>query len=156
MNTKLRGFIYLIALWTAPLVSEASVAEQAQVGDKMNDPAVAASMIESLRAAQEYVDLLDKGRYTESWAQGAALFQKTISPQEWAHALQLARRRLGAVRSRTLKDQKPARDPAGLPKGAYMVVEFNVDFEKVKGSGELLTLMQEKNGTWKVLTYQVN
>jgi hypothetical protein len=113
-------------------------------------------LIEALKAAEDFVRLIDQGRYAESWTRGAKLFQKTITQKEWSVALQLARQPLGAVRSRSLKDERPALDPKGLPKGPYMVVEYNTSFEKAPQSGELLTLMREADGTWKVLTYQVN
>lgn len=116
----------------------------------------AAWMIEGGRAAQDYVQLLDQGRYADSWTKGAKIFQNTITQTEWKTALNLARSRLGRVTARTLKDQKPAWNPAGLPPGPYMVVEYNTSFEKAPGSGELLTLMRENDGKWKVLTYQVN
>lgn len=113
-------------------------------------------LIESAKVAQDYVQLIDQGRYAETWTRGAKLFQKTISQGEWTTALNLARKPLGAVKSRTLKDQKPAWDPKGMPKGAYMVVDYKTSFARAPNSGELLTLMRESNGTWKVLTYQVN
>lgn len=121
-----------------------------------NSPELAAAKIESAKVAQDYVQLIDQGRYAESWQRGARLFQGTVSQKQWVAALTLARRRLGQVKSRTLKDQRPAWDPRGLPKGAYMVVEYNTSFTRAPQSGELLTLMQEPNGEWKVLTYHVN
>jgi uncharacterized cupin superfamily protein len=47
-------------------------------------------------------------------------------------------------------------NPHGLPRGAYMVVEYNTSFENAPASGELLTLRQGTDGKWRVLTYQVN
>lgn len=113
-------------------------------------------MIEAAKAAQDYVQLIDQGRYAESWTSGAKIFQGTITQKEWETALKMARKRLGDVKSRTVKDERPAWDPKGLPKGPYMVVEYNTSFTRAPQSGELLTLMREPNGSWKVLTYQVN
>ncbi len=113
-------------------------------------------MIEGAKAGEDYVHLIDEGRYGDSWDQGAQFFQKTIPRSEWVLALNLARKRLGAVKSRTIKDQKPAMNPKGLPKGAYMVLRYSTSFAKAPNSGEDLTLMREADGKWKVLTYQVN
>lgn len=113
-------------------------------------------MIEAAKNAKDYVETLDKGDYAKSWSMGDPLFQRTISQNEWASALDLSRKRLGKMKSRTLKDQRPAWDPQGLPKGPYMVVEYNTSFEKAPQSGELLTLRRDSNGNWRVLTYQVN
>lgn len=127
-----------------------------EASSNKQDAEMAAWMIEAARAAQEYVNLIDQGKYADSWKQGAKLFQRTISQPEWATALNMVRGKLGAVKSRTVKDQRPAWDPKGLPKGPYMVVEYNTSFEKVPNSGEVLTLMREQDGVWRVLTYQVN
>jgi hypothetical protein len=116
----------------------------------------AAWMIEAAQVAKDYVDTLDQEKYQESWGKGDALFQRTINQKEWTAALDLSRKSLGKVKSRTLKDEKPAIDPQGLPKGPYMVVEYSTSFEKAPNSGELLTLRRGNDGQWKVLTYQVN
>lgn len=113
-------------------------------------------LIEAAKVAKDYVLMIDQGKYAESWTHGAKIFQQTITQKEWKTALELARKPLGNVKSRTLKDERPALDPKGLPKGPYMVIEYNTSFERAPKSGELLTLMRESNGAWKVLTYQVN
>lgn len=124
--------------------------------DKENQSQIAAWMIESTQVAKDYVDGLDKGQYAQSWSKGDSLFQHTISQEEWAQALTFSRKRLGKMISRKLKDQRPAKDPHGLPKGAYMVVEYDTSFENASNSGELLTLRRGSDGKWRVLTYQVN
>ena len=153
----------MFTIFSAPLLAQVVAPHQeTDAGLKTNEPEkqdsvnLAAAAIEANRAAQDYVELLDKHQYAESWTRGAQLFRKTISQGEWVQALQAARGRLGAMKSRTLKDERIAWDPIKLPKGAYMVVEFDTSFERAPQSGELLTLMQEKDGSWKVLTYQVN
>jgi hypothetical protein len=82
------------------------------------------------------------------------LFQSTIPQKEWRTHLEGKRRPLGAVRAREVKDQRPAWDPRGLPKGAYMVLEFTTTFANGTKE-ELITMMQEQNGAWKVLTYEI-
>ena len=113
-------------------------------------------LIESLKVANDYVNMIDRGDYGQSWTKGDELFQHTISKEEWTKALNQNRKPLGVVNSRKLKDQRPAKDPRGLPQGAYMVVEYNTAFDKVRASNELLTLRRGTDGTWRVLTYQIN
>ena len=113
-------------------------------------------IIESSQVAKNYVVGLDNKQYAESWTKGDQLFQHTITQQEWEKALSDNRTKLGKVNSRTLKRQIPAWDPKGLPKGVYMVVEYNTSFENAPNSGELLTLRLGTDDKWRVLTYQVN
>ncbi len=117
---------------------------------------MSAWMTESSQAAKDYVNELDKGGFGQSWTKGDQLFQHTITQQEWEKALKDNRNKLGKVNSRTLKRQIPAWDPKGLPKGVYMVVEYNTSFENAPNSGELLTLRRGTDDKWRVLTYQVN
>ena len=123
--------------------------------EKRAEQQLSAWLIEASKAAEDYVRLLDNGKYAESWTQSAKLFQQTISQNEWKTALELARKRLGGVKSRSLKDIRTAFDPKGLPAGAYMVVIYTTNFDRAPNTEELLTLMRESNGQWKVLTYQV-
>lgn len=130
--------------------------EAQMTAQENNSKELAAWMIEAAQVAKDYVDTVDRAAYNETWSKGSSIFQGMISQSEWAAALQLGRAPLGKVTSRTLKDQRPAWDPKGLPGGAYMVVEYDTSFEKAPNSGELLTLRREADGKWKVLTYKVN
>ncbi len=117
---------------------------------------IAAWMIEALDVARNFTNHINTGNYAQTWMEGDPIFQKVVSQNEWVTALQLVRSKTGAPTSRTLKDEKVAFNPNGLPAGAYMVVEFNTSFEKIPNSGELLTLRRGDDGKWRVLTYQVN
>jgi hypothetical protein len=140
----------------APRYGYFTVAANSEASDVATQSKAAADMIDALQVAKKYVDNIDSGQYEDSWRSGDSIFQKTINPKEWITALQQARAPLGAVKSRTLKDEKPAFNPKGLPQGAYMVVEYTTSFEKAPNSGELLTLRKGEDGKWRVLTYQVN
>ncbi len=140
----------------APRYGYFTVDATTQNTDITNQSQLAAAMIDALQVAKKYVETIDAGKYAESWQMGDAIFQRTASSNEWSLALSASRGRLGAVKLRTLKDEKPAWNPAGLPPGAYMVVEYNTAFDRAPNSGELLTLRQGEDGKWRVLTYQVN
>lgn len=140
----------------APQYGYFTVDASAPSADIANQSQMAAAMIDALQVAKKYVETIDNGQYGETWQSGDVIFKKTVSANEWALALRAARGPLGKVINRTLKDEKPAFNPAGLPQGAYMVVEYNTSFERAPNSGELLTLRQGEDGKWRVLTYQVN
>ena len=62
---------------------------------------------------------------------------------------------MGELESRTVLDQRTAQNPQGLPAGEYMVMVYKTSFTNNKNSNEVVTLMQESDGKWRVLTYQV-
>lgn len=160
-KTIAAAFAGIVCLGLSLHADQAATKTQTQVtqpdaANTVDQGELAAWAIETAQVGKDYVEGLDNGQYAQSWSKGDQLFQHTITQKEWEMALNDNRKKLGKVKSRTLKDQKPAWDPRGLPKGAYMVVEYNTSFENAPQSGELLTMRRGSDGKWRVLTYQVN
>lgn len=109
----------------------------------------------SQAAGEAWLKLVDQGNYGQSWDAGALTFELTITKQEWEKALTAMRQPLGSVMSRELLEQRIAENPKGLPKGSYMVLFYKTSFSNRPEANELLTLQQQNNGQWKVLTYHV-
>lgn len=107
----------------------------------------------SAAAANSWLQLVDQGKYGESWDAGSLTFQLTISRNEWMKALDLARRPLGSVNSRELLRQDPAQNPKDLPKGDYIVVYYKTSFANKPNAHERVILQKQNNGQWKMLTY---
>lgn len=108
-----------------------------------------------IAAAEAWLNLVDQGRYENSWEAGALSFQLTITKKEWNKALENLRKPLGTVVSRQLQEQRVANNPKGLPKGEYLVLYYKTAFSSRADANELLTLQKQNNGQWKVLTYHV-
>ncbi len=104
-------------------------------------------------ATKAWLALVDGGRYGASWDAAAALFQAAITKANWEKTIGNARSPLGAAPSRTLKSATFTHELPGAPKGDYVVIQFNTDFEKKPGSVETVTPMLEEDGTWKVSGY---
>lgn len=126
--------------------------QQSPADLKEQNPDLQASQI----AAQQWLSLIDKGVYEESWDAGAKTFQLTITKNEWTKALNGLRKPLGNVVSREILDQKTAKNPKGLPVGDYMVLFYKTSFQNRPQANELITMVKENDGQWKVLTYQHN
>jgi hypothetical protein len=112
-------------------------------------------MTSSAASALQWLGLIDKGQYDQSWQSGAKLFQQTMPEKEWSTYLDGVRKPLGSVSSRQVIDQRPAKNPNGLPEGDYMVLFYNTAFSSKPSAYELVTMMKESDGQWRVLTYQV-
>lgn len=109
----------------------------------------------SLDSAKQWLELVDKGEYSKSWKTGSLTFKLTISEQHWNQIMKAIREPLGSLVSREPIEQRPAVNPKGLPQGNYMVIIFKTKFQKKQDAHELVTLVQESDGNWRVLTYQV-
>lgn len=113
-----------------------------------------AQMLDSQKAAEAWLKIVDQGDYKASWDAGAYSFQLTIKTDEWVQILNAVRKPLGAVIERKLVDIKPSLNPKGLPKGDYMVIVYQTRF--AKGNALELITLQENQGSWKMLTYMVS
>lgn len=107
-------------------------------------------------ATKDWLDQIDKERYGESWDGGSKLMRSTVKRNEWIKILNKTRKPLGDVKSRSVLDQRTAKDPKNLPKGEYMVMFYNSSFANKPLAYELVTLFKETDGQWRVITYQVD
>lgn len=110
---------------------------------------------ESQQATSQWLQLVDAGKYGESWDTGAKSFQFTIKRDEWIKAEEKLRKPLGATNSRKILDIRWAKDPKNLPAGNYMVFVFDTSFQNREKARELVTLQEGSDGIWRVLTYHV-
>src|SRR3954469_3526787 len=102
------------------------------------------------RAALDWLALTDRGDAAARWAAAATLSRAAVSPEQWKHALALAREPLGAVVSRHLASAKPATELPGAPDGEYVVFQFSTTFEKKRAATETVTPMRDRDGEWRV------
>jgi len=110
----------------------------------------------SLLVANNWIKLVDERRYADSWSQASPVFQMTIPQKEWVSYLDSIRKPLGAVKARTVADQRPAMNPVGLAAGDYMVIVYDTTFTNSSHADELLTLSLGNDGKWRVLTYLIS
>lgn len=122
------------------------------------EPKVAAdpSLEQSAKAADAWLKLMDEGNYDETWDKSSATLELLIPKSHWKSLMSALRKPFGSVRSRKLIEQRPAFNPAGLPKGEYMVLVYSTSFSSRPNAHELVTMVKESDGNWKVLTYQAN
>lgn len=126
--------------------SNLSAIDDATLNKEIND---------SQEAVSQWLQLVDAGKYGESWDTGAKSFQFTIKRDEWIKAEEKLRKPLGTTNSRKILDIRYAQDPKNLPAGDYMVFVFDTSFQNREKARELVTLQQGSDGLWRVLTYHV-
>ena len=110
---------------------------------------------EAETAGLAWLVLLDQANYAESWEKAAGLFQSKLPKEKWGETLTKLRTPLGAVKSRKLMQAQHTTDLPGVPKGEYVILQFETRFEKHdKPVTETITPMLEGE-TWKVAGYFV-
>jgi hypothetical protein len=98
-----------------------------------------------VETAQRFVELIDQGRWADSYRLTTTSFRKLNSEQVWATTSQNVRTPLGKLVSRTFLSQ----DDIPAPPAGYQMVRFNTRFGTSAPVVETVTLERE-NGEWRV------
>jgi hypothetical protein len=113
---------------------------------------------EPTSSAWQWLELLDHGKYSESWAEGSSLFRSRITERSWESKIEIFHDAVGAIVWRDVVGVSTEADPPGLPRGQYTVVHYKSKFSgKADAKAEYqetVTLMLE-NGLWRVATYDI-
>ncbi len=110
---------------------------------------------EAKAAAEKWLNLVDRGRYAESWDQAAAYFKTAVTKQKWVASVKTVRAPLGAVKSRKLLSARYTTSLPGAPDGQYVVIQYRTSFENKPEAVETITPMKDKDGKWRVSGYYV-
>ncbi|GGB89335.1 hypothetical protein GCM10011494_04590 [Novosphingobium endophyticum] len=148
------GGILTMSLVLTALALNSITAPVTGVHETAPDNAVASATIvesEAVRSAQEWLILVDEGRWIESWSATGRSFKKLNTSKAWASVSEEVRPPLGAVLSRTASSQESV--PA--PPYGYEVVKFRTSFANKPDATETVTLAREDQG-WKVVGYWIS
>ena len=103
-------------------------------------------------SAEQWLGLVDRGLYADSWDQAGTMLKTQMGKPGWAGAVEPVRRPLGAVVSRKLKSETPTHSLPGVPDGDYDVIQFETDFAGNHKTTESIFVAHEATG-WKVDGY---
>ena len=105
------------------------------------------------KAAQEWLGLVDTGKYDHSWETAAALFKNAITKEQWYQTIKAVRPPLGKLTSRNLTSATYTTSLPGAPDGEYVVIQFQSSFSNKKSAIETVTPMKDPDGAWRVSGY---
>lgn len=108
---------------------------------------------EAIEAAEAWLELIDAGKYDESWDNAAEYFKRVVKQEKWREMAAAARGPLGDVLSREVKATEYRTTLPGAPDGEYVVIQFATSFENKKTAVETVTPMRDRDGTWRVSGY---
>src|SRR4051812_5824129 len=78
-------------------------------------------------AALAWLDLIDNGKYAESWEQSAAPFKKSMTAEKWANTVKPVRSPLGKLASREVANREYMTSLPGGPTGEFVVIQFKTN-----------------------------
>ena len=121
----------------------------AVAGNSIKETAAAVS------SAENWLNMIDEGKYSSSWKESAELFRNAIKQEQWEQSLQAVRKPLGKLITRKLKTKTYTTALPGGPDGEYVVIVFDTSFENKKSAVETVTPMKDRDGKWRVSGYYI-
>lgn len=106
------------------------------------------------KAAEEWLALLDAGKYGESWDAADPGFKQTVTREAWEDQLK-SRAALGKLVSRKLAKSDLLTNPSFGPPGEYVAIRYESSFENLKSAVELVIPKLNKDGKWRVSNYLI-
>jgi hypothetical protein len=106
-------------------------------------------------AAEEWLALVDGNKFVESWQKLDPGFAKKVSKKKWAASLTEIRGPLGKLDSRKLKSAEYTKELPGAPEGEYVVLQFDVSFDRRKAATEKIIMILGKDLLWRAAGYSV-
>lgn len=106
------------------------------------------------KSAEQWLSLVDAGKYDESWNQAAEVFQSHVTKDVWNQKVSAVRGQTGKLKSRKLRDAKSTESLANAPAGKYVILQYESSFN-AGPAVETVVLMEQKDNSWKVAGYFV-
>lgn len=104
-------------------------------------------------AAEQWLGLIDNGKFEESWQNAASYFKSAVTEAQWKASIEAVRKPLGKVVSRKLKTARYTKTLPGAPDGEYVVLQYDTSFANKQQAVETITPMLDKDGKWRVSGY---
>ena len=100
-----------------------------------------------------WLELIDNGRYDDSWEVTAEHFKESGSKERWLAMLDTVRKPHGQLVSRKIQTARYRTRLPQAPIGEYVVIKFDTDFENKKHAIETVITSWEKGSRWRVIGY---
>ncbi|MES2784142.1 MAG: DUF4019 domain-containing protein [Pseudomonadota bacterium] len=160
-----------LAFLTASLLTALSTSATAQLkpggGTGLSVPAAPAASAPAPRstanaekeaagrlAAAGWLVLLDRRDWGRAWETSAGMFRSTVPLGNWMDGIPKVREPLGAFVERVPGDSVYKTTLEGRPNGEYVTVGFVSKFDKQE-TEEIVTVVRESDGKWRVTGYKV-
>lgn len=109
----------------------------------------------AIKAAEEFLLLIDTSQYAKSWEEASSFFKSQLSKETWVKQISSLRPAFGKVTNRTILGAQNVSQLPGAPDGQYVVIQYNTSFENKRKAVETVTPMLDKDGKWRVSGYYI-
>jgi hypothetical protein len=111
--------------------------------------------VEAQKAGEQWLALVDAGKYGESWDAASPSFQAAMTRSDWVKKVTAARKPAGKLISRKLTKSHLVKDPPHSPPGQYVGIQYQSSFQNLNSTVETVVPMLDKDGKWRVTAYIV-
>ena len=110
----------------------------------------------AIKAAEDWLRLIDVADYNATWETAGSLFQSQITRQRWSESAGTARAPLGAVATRVVRNASYSMSLPGAPDGEYVTIIYDTAFANKAAGVETIAVMRDPStGKWQVVGYFV-
>lgn len=106
-------------------------------------------------SARSWLELLDDGKFKQSWEHASPLFKAKTSESEWIKLIDPMRTPRGGITARYIATAASTKTLSGFPEGEYIVLQFYTTFVKKGLALETVTLAKARDETWQALEYSI-
>ncbi|MEM8550430.1 MAG: DUF4019 domain-containing protein [Verrucomicrobiota bacterium] len=109
------------------------------------------------KEADQWLKLVDRGWYAESWEETVTLFREAISQEDWVKAMDQVRKPLGKAEKRTLKALIYTQSLPQAPPGTYVVVQYETKFANRDAAAleTIVPMYDEETQSWRISGYYI-
>jgi uncharacterized protein (TIGR03067 family) len=119
----------------------------------LTGPALGQTEREVLKAAREFLAVMDEGKFGQLFDMSASWAKRSTSREKTSRTHQTIRDSFGKAVHRTLHRAHLLDRPPHLPEGRYAGVQYKSRFERQEVLWETVLLNVEPDGKWRVNTY---
>ncbi|HUI43599.1 MAG TPA: DUF4019 domain-containing protein [Terriglobia bacterium] len=107
------------------------------------------------KAGEQWLALVDAGKYPESWDAASQAFKDAVTKKDWVDSVKGARDPAGEVTSRRLTKADLMKNPPNAPPGDYVGMTYQSSFAKLGAAAETVVMLLDKDGKWRLDGYYV-
>lgn len=104
-------------------------------------------------AAEKFLHLVDAGQFAASWQAAAPALQQKVPEEKWVDQLKRTREVTGPLVDRSQSGISYSPSVENSPEGEYILIVYDSNFKNRKGLTENVTVMLDKNKSWRVGGY---